>query len=40
MLGKLPKEKQEELAGAQVDVMWRISVLDIEDTLRHVCWRV
>ena len=37
---RLPKEKQQELVGLMVEVMWRTSVLDIEDTLRHVLWRV
>ena len=37
---KLSKEKQQELVGLMVEMMWRTTVLDIEDTLRHVLWRV
>jgi len=38
--GKLTPEQQAELAGLMVEALWQVTVIDIEDTLRHVCWRV
>ena len=33
-------QQQAQLAGIMVEALWQVTLIDIEDTLRHVCWRV
>jgi len=37
---ELTPEQQSELLGLMVEMVWQTSVLDIESTLRHACWRL